>query len=90
LLPRFVLFRFGGPSSSAWSGGAISGTGCTVSQPFAVVGNQSYPEFWAVTDVPWYPGYKTPTVVSEPSVERVAKADHSTVDRTCTHSSVRL
>jgi hypothetical protein len=35
--------------------------GCMVSQPFAVGGNKSYPEFWPITGDPWYPGYKTPT-----------------------------
>jgi hypothetical protein len=43
-----VPFRFGGPSSSARSGGAISGMGCTVPLPFAAGGNQSYLEFWAI------------------------------------------
>jgi hypothetical protein len=31
-----------------------------VLQPFAVERNQSYPEFWAVTGGPQYPGYYTP------------------------------
>jgi hypothetical protein len=45
------------PSSSARSGGVISGTGCMVPQPFAAGGNRSYPEFWAVTGAPQYLGY---------------------------------
>jgi hypothetical protein len=48
--------------------------GCMVSQPFAIGGNQSYPDFWPVTDDPWYPGYETLTVAPEHSVERVARA----------------
>jgi hypothetical protein len=35
-------------------------TGCMVLQPFAVERNRSYPEFWAVTGGPQYPGYYTP------------------------------
>jgi hypothetical protein len=57
----FSFIWVGGPSSSARSGGAISGTGCMVPQPFAARGNRSYPEFWAITGNPRYPGYKTPT-----------------------------
>jgi hypothetical protein len=30
-----------------------------VPQPFAIGGNQSYPEFWVVTGDPRYPGYLT-------------------------------
>jgi hypothetical protein len=47
----------GDPSSSAWSGGTRSGTGCMVSQPFANVGNRSYPIFFAITGDPRYSGY---------------------------------
>jgi hypothetical protein len=36
---------------------------CMVPQPFAAGGNRSYLDFWAVTDDPQYPGYKTPIVV---------------------------
>jgi hypothetical protein len=50
-------FWVGGPSSSAWSGGAISGMGRMVQQSFAAGGNQSHPEFWAVTGDPQYLGY---------------------------------
>jgi hypothetical protein len=41
--------------------GPFPGTGYMVSQPFATRGNQSYPEFWAITGGPWYLGYITPT-----------------------------
>jgi hypothetical protein len=61
------------PSFSAWSGGALSGTGCIVPQPFAVGGNRSYPEFWAVTGGPWYWGYFTLIVSPEPCVEWAVK-----------------
>jgi hypothetical protein len=33
----------------------------------------------------WYPGYFTPTVAPEPSVEQVAGAGNSTVGRIGTH-----
>jgi hypothetical protein len=42
--------------------GLYPGTECMVSQPFATGGDQSYPEFWAVTGDPRYPGYLTPTI----------------------------
>jgi hypothetical protein len=42
---RISSFYVGGPSSSAWSGGAISGTECMVPQPFVIGGNRSYTEF---------------------------------------------
>jgi hypothetical protein len=41
--------------------------------------------FWAVIGDPWYPGYKTPTVAPEPSVEWVAGAVHSMGGRIGTH-----
>jgi hypothetical protein len=50
--PRFISFKVGGPSSSALSGGAISGMGCMVPQPFATGGSRSYPKFWAITGGP--------------------------------------
>jgi hypothetical protein len=28
-----------------------------IPQSFAAGGNRLYPEFWVVTDDPWYPGY---------------------------------
>jgi hypothetical protein len=59
--------------------------GCMVLQPFAVGGNGPYQEFWAIIGGPRYLGYITLIVSSEPSVERVAGACHSTVGRTCTH-----
>jgi hypothetical protein len=66
-------FSGGGSSSLARSGGAISGTGCIVPHSFAAGGKQSYPDFWAITGDPRYPGYQTPTVAPEPSVECVFK-----------------
>jgi hypothetical protein len=36
---------------------------CMIPQPFAARGNQSYQEFWAITDGPRYPWYKTQTLV---------------------------
>jgi hypothetical protein len=52
--PGISFFEVGGPSYSAWSGGAIYNMGCMVPQPFAAGGNQSYQEFWAVTGDPWH------------------------------------
>jgi hypothetical protein len=63
----------------------FSGMRCMVPQPFAIRGNRSYPEFWAVTTEPRYLGYIILIVALEPSIERVARADHSTVDRTGSH-----
>jgi hypothetical protein len=40
---------------------------------------------WAVTGVPWYHGYKTPTVALEPFVERVVRVVRSTGGRIGTH-----
>jgi hypothetical protein len=39
------------------SGGAVSDTGCMVSQPFAAGGNRLYLEFWVITGGLWYSGY---------------------------------
>jgi hypothetical protein len=64
----------GGPSSLARSGGAVPGMGCMVPRPFCTGGNRSYPDYWVVTDDPRYLGYKTLTVVPEPSIERVVRA----------------
>jgi hypothetical protein len=44
--------------------------GCMVPQPFAAGGNWSYQEFYIVTDDLQYPGYFTPIVTPESSVER--------------------
>jgi hypothetical protein len=44
-----------------------------VSQPFGAGGNQSYPEYWAVTGDLQYPEDKTPTVALEPSVKGVGE-----------------
>jgi hypothetical protein len=40
IAPGFSSFLVGGPSPSARSGEAISGTKCLVPQPFAIGGNQ--------------------------------------------------
>jgi hypothetical protein len=45
---------------------------------------------WVVTDVPRYPGYKTPTVTLEPFVEQVAAAVRSTGGRIDTHMLLRV
>jgi hypothetical protein len=50
IIPGFSSFLVGDPSSSARSGGAISGMGCRVPQPFATGCYQSYPKFCVVTD----------------------------------------
>jgi hypothetical protein len=41
--------------------GPFPSMGCKVPQPFVAGGNRSYLEFWAVTDIPQYPGYITRT-----------------------------
>jgi hypothetical protein len=48
LLQGSVPFRLVAPPLQAKNGGAISGTGCMVSQPLAARGNRSYLEFWVV------------------------------------------
>jgi hypothetical protein len=48
-------------------------------------GNQSCPEFWAITGDPRYPGYETSTIASEPSVERVVENILSGGGRIGTH-----
>jgi hypothetical protein len=77
-----VLFRLVAPSLQLGVLGPSPSTGCMVSQPFAVRGNLSYPEFWAVTGVP---RYFTSTVALEPSIERVVGAGHSAVGRAGSH-----
>jgi hypothetical protein len=74
----FSSFWVGGPSCSAWSGGAISSMGFMVPQPFSAIGYWSYLEFWAVTSSPRYLGYQTLIVAPEPSVKTVAEIAHST------------
>jgi predicted outer membrane repeat protein len=49
ITPGFSSFLVDCSSSSARSGGAISGMGCMVLQLFAVGENRPYPEFWVVT-----------------------------------------
>jgi hypothetical protein len=41
--------------------GTFPSMGCMVSQPFAVGGNRSYPEFWVITGSLRYPGSITLT-----------------------------
>jgi hypothetical protein len=55
IAPGFNSFWVGGPSFSARSGAAISGTECMVPQSFAARGNRSYPKFCAVTGGLSYP-----------------------------------
>jgi hypothetical protein len=45
--------------------GSFPSMRCMVAQPFVVGGNRSYLEFWVITDGPRYPGYITPTVMSD-------------------------
>jgi hypothetical protein len=52
-----VLFRLVAPLLQPGVVGPFPGMWCMVPQPFAVGGNRSYPEFWAVTGGPRYPGY---------------------------------
>jgi hypothetical protein len=85
IIRGFSSFLAGGPSSLGRIGGAISGTGCLVSQPFTAGENRSYSIFWVVTSDPRHPGYKTPTVVPESSIERVVRGVHSTGGRIGTH-----
>jgi hypothetical protein len=58
---------------------------CMVSQPFVTGGNRSYLEFWAITGGPWNPGYITPTVAPELSIEQVVGAGYLMGGRTGTH-----
>jgi hypothetical protein len=64
---------------------SFSDTGCTIPLPFTAGENRLYLEFWVVTGGPRYPGYITPTVAHEPSIERMARAGDSTMGRTGTH-----
>jgi hypothetical protein len=59
--------------------------GYLVPQPFAIGGNQLYPDILVGTGDPQYPGYKTLTVAPEPSIERVTRVVHSTRGRIGTH-----
>jgi hypothetical protein len=63
----------------------MSGTRWMVLQSFTAGGNQSYLDFWVVTDDPLYPGYKTLTIAPKASVERVARAVHLMGGRIGTH-----
>jgi hypothetical protein len=60
ITPGISSFKFGGPPS-AWSGGALFGTGRIVPQSFVAGGNESYLEFWVVTGDLQYLVYFTPT-----------------------------
>jgi hypothetical protein len=51
----------------------VSGIRCIVPQPLAAGVNRPYLESWVVIGGPRFPGYKTPTVVHEPFVERAVK-----------------
>jgi hypothetical protein len=42
-------------------------------------------DFWAVTDDPWYPRYKTLIVDPKPSIKRVATIGYSVGGRIGTH-----
>jgi hypothetical protein len=90
IAPESGSFYVGGPSSSVGSGGVISSMGCLVPQPFASGENWTYPDFWAVTGDLWYPGYKSPTVATEPSVERVTGVTHSMGGRIGTHTLLHV
>jgi hypothetical protein len=85
IVPGISSFQVGGPSSSAWSGGGVpwyevyvSPVVCHWREPIVskVLGRSRQPSV---------PGYITPTITPEPSIERVAEADHSTVGGTATH-----
>jgi hypothetical protein len=80
-----VLFMLVAPPLQPGVARSFPSMGYLVPQPFAARGNQLYLEFWAITGGPWYPVYITSIVAPEPSVEWVARADHSTVARTGTH-----
>jgi hypothetical protein len=85
LFPRLVLFMSVAPLVQPGVVGPSLGMGCMAPQPFATGGNRSYLELWAVTGVPWYPGYNTPIVAHELSVELVVRAGHLMVGRIGTH-----
>jgi hypothetical protein len=51
----------------------LSDTGCMIPQSFAVGGKRPCPEFWAISNDPWYMGYFTLTVALEPSIEYAVK-----------------
>jgi hypothetical protein len=57
---------------------------------FPLEGTGPYIEFWVVTESPWNPGYKTPTVAPEPFIEWVVGAIHSTGDIIGTYMSLRV
>jgi hypothetical protein len=53
--PGISFLKVGAPSL-AWTGGALSGMGCMVPQPFVARGNRSYTNFFAITSSLQYPG----------------------------------
>jgi hypothetical protein len=54
-------------------------------------GNRDVFKFvWVITGGPWYPGYRTPTVAHEPSVERVVRVVHSLGGRSGTLMSLQV
>jgi hypothetical protein len=90
ITPGFSSFEVGGPASSARSGWSLSGMGCLVPQQCVTRGNWSYLDFWVVTGDLRYPGYKTSTVATEPSIERVVGAVYLTRDRIGTHMLLQV
>jgi hypothetical protein len=73
------------------SGGAISSMRCMVAQPFAARGNWLYPEFYGHNRRATVPRVLDPdSSPPELSVERVARAGHSTVGRIGTHMLLRV
>jgi hypothetical protein len=79
--PKSRFFWMGGPTSLDGSGGAIPSMGCMCPQPSCYWRSQSYLGCQAIISDPQYPNYKTPTVVPEPSIERVARAGSLTDGR---------
>jgi hypothetical protein len=55
--PRLVLFRLVVPPIQPGVVRLFPSMECMVPQPFAVGGNRSYTEFWAISGNRWYPGY---------------------------------
>jgi hypothetical protein len=78
------------PPLQPGAAGPISGMGYLVPQPFSDGRNWSYQDFLVITSDLRYPGYKTPTVAPEPSIEWVARAVHSMGGRIGTHMLVQV
>jgi hypothetical protein len=73
-----VLFRLLVPPLQSGVVGSYLVWGIWFSSRLLLQGTGPYPDFFAITGGPRYPGYKTPTVAPEPFVEWVAGAVHST------------